>query len=176
MKYSDENMIILLNYLNKNAIVLDGSILGKNFIDIIYMKGLRMDESCINRKCNLSQDEINFILDKKISPYITLPLSLIDRDYKYKLGKFKFFNTNFFLENYDKYSNIFDIASSNSQIGNNIMIFLSCFKNEERYFFRTETLVQRAENVNKKNIEMKFNQLYCMKYHEALLKIANNKI
>ena len=171
MNYSDENMIILLNYLNKNAKVLDGTTLGKNFIDIINMKGLRMDESCINRKCNLSQDEINYILDNKISPYITLPLSLLNRDYKYKLGSFKFLSTNYLLKNYDKFENIFDIAISNSNLKNCIMIYMSCFKGTETYFLRTQTLEQTAELISKKNVNMKFDKIQELNYAEVLQKI-----
>ena len=173
---TDNNMLDLINFLNNRSIINDGTILGKRFIQVVNSKGLNLDVDCIHRKCNITQDEIVFLDDNNISKFITLPLSLIERHEKYTLGKFKFFSTNFFLENYDKYSNIFDIASSSSQITNQIMIFLSCFKNEKKYFFRTETLEQRAELLNKKNIEMKINHLNCMKYAEVLLKIANNKI
>lgn len=175
MVESDENMIELINFLNNNCTINNN--LGLNtFKKVALNKGFDLDLSCIHRKCNMSQDEISFALNNIISSYITLPLSLIERNEKYNLGKFKFMSLNYLFENYDKYDNLFDIAYSSSKLNEKMIIFFSCFKRKRKYFFRTETLEQRAKFASQKNINLRFNFVNSFNYGESLLKIKNNQI
>ena len=174
--YSNENLLILIKFLNKHSNIKDGSENGTTFLAEAYKKNIRLDSTCLNRKCSLTPDDINFIHNNNISQYITLPFTIIDKELKFKLGEFVFYSFKKIYQRYNKYNNLFDIAFSSKNINQGYMIFFSCIKNENKYFFRTESLKQINDYNDIEDIKLSFSHINYIKYSNAILKIARKEI
>lgn len=174
--YTEKNMRLLMNFLDTRSYVNNGTQIDSTFRQEAYKRGIDLNADFMNRKCSLNQNEINFILKNEISQYITVPYSIIDKNHRYKLNQFKFYNIINIINNYDNYDNIYNIAYSQSQLKKGIMIYLSCYKHTNDFMFRTETINQIAQFSDKKNIKITFPNVILFKYSEALVKIYQNNI
>ena len=174
--YSNENLLILLKFLNRNSSIKDGSLNGSTFQEEAFKKNIRLDSSCLNRKCSLTVDDINFIHNNNISQYVTIPYTIINKNFKFKMGNFVFYSFKKLYERYEKYLDIYDIAFSSSKINDGYMIFFSCFKNVDSFFFRTESLDQINNYNDCDKIKLQFNHVNNLKFSQAILKIARKEI
>lgn len=174
--YTDNNMIILLNFLNKYSKIKDGTLSGTTFLDEALKRNIRLDSSCLERKCSLTVEDINFIHNNKVSQYIVLPYTVINRELKYKIGNFVFYSFKKLYSRYNKYLDIYDIACSSNNLNQGYMIFLCCEKGSNKFFFRTETVQKTAEYNNKEDIKLYFSNIHYFQYSHAIVKIQQKKI
>lgn len=174
--YTNENLLILLKFLNRNSSIKDGTLNGSTFQAEAFKKNIRLDSTCLDRKCSLTVDDINFIHYNNISQYVTIPYTIINRNLKYKIGDFVFYSFKKLYERYDKYLDVYDIAFSSSNVNNGYMIYFSCFKNQDSFFFRTESLKQMNEYNDCDKIELQFNHVNNFKYSQCILKMARKEI
>jgi hypothetical protein len=172
---SDNEMIYLINILNVHSIIKDGSVIGTSFIKEAEKRNIKLDSSCLYRKCTITQNEINFILYNKICQYVTIPYSIIDKNLEYKINKFTFYSFEKLLDLYDKYIDHYDIAFSAQIIKKGKMIYLSCLKGTDKFFLRTETMKLVVQNLNKSNVKLHFSNINYMSYIDVLKTIVRNK-
>ena len=145
---NNKRLVYLLNVLNVHSKIKDNSVLGTSFIDEARKRNIRLDSSCLDRKCSLNQDEISFILSNKISQYVTIPFSIIEKNLEYDINKFTFYSIKNIIDKYNKYCDFYDIAFSSQLVNNKKMIYLSCLKNKTKFFLRSESTESIIKNLN----------------------------
>jgi len=173
---TEKNMRSLIQFLNNNSYVNYGTLKRTTFYQEACNKGINLNGDFINRKCSLTQDEIEYILNNNICQYVTIPYSIINKTLKYNLGNFSFYSIVNIIRNYDKYSDIYNVACSQQQLSKGNMIYLSCYKNTNKFIFRTETLDQIKQFSNINNIIITLNNAREYNYGDALIRIYKNNI
>lgn len=172
---TDKRLVYLLNVLNVHSKITNELNLNTTFLEEAKKRNLKLDHTCLNRKCSLTQDDISFLIEKNIHQYVSIPFTIINKDVNYTINKFRFYSISKIIKSYNKYLDIYNIAFSAQLVNNNKMIYLSCIKGKKQFFLRCEDTNIIVKNLNKNNVKLNFERLNFFSYFEIMKMIVNNK-